>query len=91
VIVMPYSQLWLSLVVGWLMALHVWKSEPAKPSAFICWSWMGISSAAVLLLVYVAIRDVPHLDERDKLYQQQYGGHYQPRFWIQGVIAIKPE
>lgn len=91
VIVMPYSQLWLSLVVGWLMALHVWKSEPAKPSAFINWSWMGISSAAVLLLVYVAIRDVPHLDERDKLYQQQYGGHYQPRFWIQGVIAIKPE
>ncbi|WP_397457936.1 O-antigen ligase family protein [Pseudomonas asplenii] len=91
VIVMPYSQLWLSLVVGWLMGIHVWKSEPAKPSVFIHWSWMGISSAAVLFLVYVVIRDVPHLDERNKLYQQQYGGHLQPRFWAQGVIAIKPE
>ncbi|WP_248747506.1 O-antigen ligase family protein [Pseudomonas sp. MWU12-2037] len=91
VIVMPYSQLWLSLVVGWLIGLHVWRREPAKPNAFIHWSWMGISSAAVLLLAYVAIRDVPHQDERNNLYQQQYGGHYQPRFWIQGVIAIKPE
>jgi len=91
VIVMPYSQLWLSLVVGWLMALHVWKGEPAKPNAFIHWSWMGISTASVLFLVYVVIRDVPHLDERNKLYQQQYGGHFQPRFWVQGVIAIKPE
>jgi len=91
VIVMPYSQLWLSLVVGWLMALHVWKGEPAKPNAFIHWSWMGISTAAVLFLVYVVIRDVPHLDERNKLYQQQYGGHFQPRFWTQGVIAIKPD
>nr|WP_157383969.1 O-antigen ligase family protein [Pseudomonas fuscovaginae] len=91
VIVMPYSQLWLSLVVGWLMGIHVWKSEPAKPNAFIHWSWMGISTAAVLFLAYVAIRDVPHLDERNKLYQQQYGGHLQPRFWAQGVIAIKPD
>lgn len=91
VIVMPYSQLWLSLVVGWLMGIHVWKSEPAKPNALIHWSWMGISTAAVLFLVYVVIRDVPHLEERNKLYQQQYGGHLQPRFWAQGVIAIKPD
>ncbi|NWD75661.1 O-antigen ligase family protein [Pseudomonas gingeri] len=91
VIVMPYSQFWLSLVVGWLMALHVWKGEPAKSNAFVHWAWMGISSAAVLLLIYVVIRDLPHQDERNKLYQQQYGGQYQPRFWVQGVIAIKPE
>ncbi|WP_084615143.1 O-antigen ligase family protein [Pseudomonas batumici] len=91
VIVMPYSQLWLSLVVGWLMGIHVWKGEPTKPNAFIHWSWMGLSTAAVLFLVYVVIRDFPHLDERNKLYQQQYGGHFQPRFWTQGVIAIKPE
>ncbi|NWB97846.1 O-antigen ligase family protein [Pseudomonas gingeri] len=91
VIVMPYSQLWLSLVVGWLMGIHAWKGEPAKPNAFIRWSWMGISTTAVLFLVYIVIRDVPHLDERNKLYQQQYGGSFQPRFWTQGVIALKPE
>ncbi|WP_425357955.1 O-antigen ligase family protein [Pseudomonas asplenii] len=91
VIVMPYSQLWLSLVVGWLMGIHVWKGEPAKPNAFIHWSWMGISTAAVLFLVFVVIRDLPHQDARNELYQQQYGGHFQPRFWVQGVIAIKPD
>ncbi|AMB86770.1 pilus assembly protein [Pseudomonas agarici] len=90
VIVMPYSQLWLSLVVGWLMGIHVWKGEPTEASALIQRSWMGISTGAVLLLVYIAIRDGPHLDERNKLYQEQYGGHFQPRFWTQGVIAIKP-
>ncbi|NWD09327.1 O-antigen ligase family protein [Pseudomonas gingeri] len=91
VIVMPYSQLWLSLVVGWLMGIHVWKGEPSKPNALVHWSWMGVSTAAVLFLVYIVIRDVPHLDERDRLYQEQYGGHLQPRFWTQGVIAIKPQ
>ncbi len=50
-----------------------------------------IATATVLFLIYVAIRDVPHLDERNKLYQQQDGGHFQPRFRAQGVIAIKPE
>ncbi|KPA88365.1 lipid A core-O-antigen ligase-like enyme [Pseudomonas asplenii] len=91
VIVMPYSQLWLSLVVGWLMGIHVWKGQPAKPNAFIHWSWMGISTAAVLFLVFIVIRDLPHQDARNELYQQQYGGHFQPRFWAQGVIAIKPD
>ncbi|NWB25352.1 O-antigen ligase family protein [Pseudomonas gingeri] len=91
VIVMPYSQLWLSLVVGWLMGIHVWKGEPAKPNALVHWSWMGVSTAAVLFLVYIVIRDVPRLDERNKLYQEQYGGHFQPRFWTQGVIASKPQ
>ncbi|WP_224770910.1 hypothetical protein [Pseudomonas sp. FEN] len=55
------------------------------------WNSWQLLAAAVLFLVYVVIRDFPHLDERNKLYQQQYGGHFQPRFWTQGVIAIKPE
>ncbi|WP_256349515.1 O-antigen ligase family protein [Pseudomonas gingeri] len=90
VIVMPYSQVWLTLVVGWLMGIHVCKGKPASPDTLLHWSWRGISTAAMLLLVYVVIRDLPHLGERNKLYQQQYGGNYQPRFWTQGVIAIKP-
>lgn len=28
VIVMPYSQLWLAIIVGWLLALHEWQTAP---------------------------------------------------------------
>jgi len=39
----------------------------------------------------IVICDAPHLEECNKLYQQQYGGYFQPRFPPQGVIAIKPD
>lgn len=89
VIVMPYSQLWLALVVGWLMGLHVWKVEPKAPHPALRWSWAFISVAAVAVLVFVVIRDLPHLKERNQQYREDFGGHYQPRFWTQGVIAEK--
>lgn len=87
VIVMPYTQLWLALVVGWLMALHVWKVEPARASPVLRWSGAAISVGAIALLIFVMIRDVPHLEQRKEQFTRDYGGHYQPRFWVQGVIA----
>lgn len=89
VIVMPYSQLWLALVVGWLMGLHVWKNPPAPASLVLRWGWRLISVAAVAWLVWVVIRDVPHLQDRNEQYARDFGGHFQPRFWAQGVIARK--
>lgn len=89
VIVMPYTQLWLALVVGWLMALHVWKAEPAQASTVLRWSWSVVSVLAIGLLVFVMIRDVPHLGQRNEQFSREYGGHFQPRFWVQGVIAEK--
>lgn len=88
VIVMPVSQLWLALVVGWLMALHVWRTSPGAPVPMLYKMWMAASVVAVGLLVFVAIRDVPHLAERIQYYMGSGNDHLQPRFWVQGVIAL---
>ena len=89
VIVMPYSQLWLALVVGWLMGLHVWKNAPTPMGSALRWGWRLIGVTAVVWLAWVVIRDVPHLQERNEQYARDFGGHFQPRFWAQGVIAQK--
>lgn len=89
VIVMPYSQLWLALVVGWLLGLHRWRTEPAAVGSALRWSGRFVSMAAVALLVWVVIRDVPNLPTRDEAFARDFGGHFQPRFWAQGVIAQK--
>ncbi|WP_184744683.1 MULTISPECIES: O-antigen ligase [unclassified Pseudomonas] len=87
VIVMPNSQVWLALVVGWLMALHVshMPASAALPLARNLWKALGV--LAVGLLVFIAMRDVPHLQQAQQQYQDGEGRHLQPRFWAQGVIA----
>ena len=89
VIVMPNSQVWLALVVGWLMALHVWR---AAPGASLPWAWAGWRVAAVLsvgLLVWVVMRDAPHIEQAQQGYLEGGNQHLQPRFWAQGVIALR--
>jgi putative inorganic carbon (hco3(-)) transporter len=87
VIVMPNSQVWLALVVGWLMALHVWQA-PATAALPPAWfAWRVLSVLAVGLLVGVALRDVPHIKHAQQAYLSGEGRHLQPRFWAQGVIA----
>lgn len=90
VIVMPNSQVWLALVVGWLMALHAWRT-PATPALPLAWgAWNVASVLAVGLLVWVAVRDLPHLQQAQQRYLDTRGGYLQPRFWAQGVIALSP-
>ncbi|MBY8944480.1 O-antigen ligase family protein [Pseudomonas sp. SH10-3B] len=87
VIVMPNSQVWLALVVGWLMALHVSRT-PARVALPLAWNlWKALSVLAVGLLVFVAMRDVPHLQQAQQQYLDGNGSYLQPRFWAQGVIA----
>jgi O-antigen ligase len=88
VIVMPVSQLWLSLVAGWLMALHVWRTPAITPSPILAKMWTAASVVSVGMLVFIAIRDVPHLTERIQHYMGLGQDHLQPRFWAQGVIAL---
>lgn len=88
VIVMPVSQLWLALVVGWLMALHVWRTPSSSPVPALYTVRMMASVVAVALLVFVAVRDVPGLTERIQHYMDSGNDHLQPRFWAQGVIAL---
>lgn len=87
VIVMPNSQVWLALVVGWLMALHVWRT-PVTAELPLAWgAWKALSVLAVGLLVVIAARDVPHITQAQQQYLGSQGGLLQPRFWAQGVIA----
>ncbi|MFL1415166.1 O-antigen ligase family protein [Pseudomonas fildesensis] len=89
VIVMPNSQVWLALVVGWLMALHRWRA-PAAAALPLAWgSWKTLGVLAVGLLVFFVIRDVSHLAQAQQRYLGDGSQHLQPRFWAQGVIALQ--
>lgn len=87
VIVMPNSQLWLALVIGWLLGLHVWRVAPAPLSLWGYRVASALSLLAVVVLIAVVIRDAPHLAERNQQFTHT-AGFLQPRFWAQGVIAL---
>ena len=87
VIVMPYSQLWLAIVVGWLMGIHDFSTEPPAARAIAQKGWVAILTLAVVYLGYIVFRDAPNLDQREQVYIQEHGGRFKPRFWMQGVIA----
>lgn len=87
VIVMPYSQIWLALIVGWLLALHespasLRTANPIANGIFLA----GLTLASGLLFCTVA-RDLPVKEEREQQFAKEFGGRYLPRFWMQGVIA----
>jgi putative inorganic carbon (HCO3(-)) transporter len=84
---MPYSQLWLALVVGWLMALHPWRTPVVEPMPLLRGAWQASAVLSVALLVFVVYRDLPGATERSQHYIDVAKSHLQPRFWVQGVIA----
>jgi len=90
VIVMPYSQLWLAIVVGWLLGIHEQVNKPVRLAHVVDKAWLAMLMAAAVLLGYVVSRDVPHLEENQDQFAHDFGGKFQPRFWMQGVIA-KPD
>ena len=87
VLVMPNSQVWLALVVGWLLALHVWRTSAAATLPWAGTAWKILSVLAVGLLIGIALRDAPHIQQAQQQYLGTQGDHLQPRFWAQGVIA----
>lgn len=98
VFVMPYSQLWVALLGGWLIGLHPQASPSnsatlAAPIASRRSSslWLAAFGASVAMLSFVVLRDYPHLAQREQAFASTFGGHFQPRFWAQGVIARTPD
>lgn len=90
VIVMPYSQLWLALLVGWLMALHPLERPQVPLQSWIRLTWVAAVAAAVIFVGYVVARDAPDLEGRKEAFAYSIGGSFKPRFWLQGVIAEPP-
>lgn len=90
VIVMPYSQLWLAIIIGWLLALHEWQIAPRPASIALSRAWLLCLTLATGMILYTIVRDVPDMDTRRQQFSEDFGGRYLPRFWMQGVIADPP-
>ena len=94
VIVMPYSQLWLSVLGGWLLALHLPPgNNPAQQlshrmTTWTAWRLIAVFSAG--LLVFTMVRDLPHVNDWNRQFLDS-GGRLMPRFWQQGLITRKGE
>ncbi|NVZ49813.1 O-antigen ligase family protein [Pseudomonas sp. B6002] len=88
VIVMPNSQVWLALVVGWLMALHVGRTPLDSGLKWAGAAWQIAGVMAVGLMLFIAARDLPHTVQDQADYLRAGHDHLQPRFWAQGVIAL---
>jgi O-antigen ligase len=90
VIVMPYSQLWLAIIVGWLLALHEWQKVPGPTNVVLGRAWLVCLTLATGMILYTIVRDLPDMDARRQQFGEDFGGRYLPRFWMQGVIAVPP-
>lgn len=98
VLVMPYSQLWVALLGGWLLGLQpqdarssAADSAPLAASRHVPAWWLAAFGMAVAVLAFAVVRDYPHLAQRERAFATTFGGHFQPRFWAQGVIAPAPD
>lgn len=86
VIVMPYPQFWLAVLVGWSIALHPRNPAPIPPE--VLRAWFVVATIATAVLVHVVVRDVPRLQAREVDFARSpIGSQFQPRFWLQGVIS----
>ncbi len=90
VIVMPYSQLWLAIIVGWLLALHEWQTAPRPVNLWLRGGWLVCLTLAAGMILYTIVRDVPDMESRKQQFSEKFGGRYLPRFWMQGVITDSP-
>lgn len=89
VMVVPYTQLWLSLLIGILLGLR--PSPISEGPALYGVSpkiLMPLFVLAATLLLHVVVRDLPLLQMRADAYlQSERDDHLRPRFWLQGVIG----
>lgn len=89
VFVIPYTELWLTIIIAWLVSMHFDGVNyecillEKKISSIIV---LGLI-LSLIILVYVCLRDMPKTWMVYKKDSAIEIGHFQPRFWVQGVIA----
>jgi putative inorganic carbon (HCO3(-)) transporter len=89
VIVMPFSQTLIVLLIGW--GLGIYLSEPAdiqfRSLSSETVTFVGISTALLFFVLIISVfPELSKLQTREDAYIQQYGSYLLPRFWRQGWI-----
>lgn len=83
VLVMPYGETWLAILVG--IAISRWGRLVRMKNSFR----VGLSMVAcsvLLVLGQVVVFEVPQVPERQELYFDEHQRIISPRFWLQGWI-----
>lgn len=82
VLVMPYAQTWLALLIG--IALSRWSS--GEPTAYQLLLLRLVALLVIATLGHVLLVDAPELPETQQLFMEQQANGGRPRFWSQGWI-----
>lgn len=95
VIVMPFSQLLLCVILGWVLSIYNTVKNPNstifKPEIF---QKAGLTIAALVFLFtlfYTSFPDIVQTDQASEKFLIQYPNKtvINPRFWKQGLIGVK--
>ncbi|SEP95529.1 MULTISPECIES: O-antigen ligase family protein [Pseudomonas] len=92
VFVMPYSQIWFSIITGWMVGVYYRGNEQAEGAerldGFIQVKiWKLSFLLASLILVAIVFRDLSYLNWQGGGGEINHWGYFKPRFWRQGIIA----
>lgn len=83
VLVMPYTETWLAILIG--LAMAEWSSsQVACGRQRVFWGVFG--AVAALVLIEVLFAEVPTLTHDSDEYMAKHGIGWSPRFWLQGWI-----
>lgn len=86
VLVMPYSQLGLSVVLGWLWALHpVEASSCGRGCKVNIYPFLAGFLVAIAWLVHIVLRDYPMISDPNFMFNDIRDAGF-PRFWLHGMI-----
>lgn len=84
VLVMPASQVWLTILGGWLFGMSQVNPTSNESHPLLEGSWSVARVLAVALLVGIIVRDLPNLPRN---YVEDPKALRMPRFWSDGLIA----
>ncbi|WP_264293807.1 O-antigen ligase family protein [Diaphorobacter aerolatus] len=91
VFVIPYTQFWIVLILGWLISVHFQtvggKNNQSKYFKIHVFWIHGILFAVVLMLFSVFIYEAPRTYAGYNLLLESGMKRYEPRFWLHGVIG----
>lgn len=88
VFVMPYTETWLAILIGLVLAR--W-STAAKSQPLQRYASLLLALPVMVVFSLVLLEDVPRLAENKQVYSEKHGGSFNPRFWQQGWIPLMSE